>query len=90
MLTSDECEIILRCMRTTIDIDAPILEDLKRLQKKERKSLGRLVSDLLADALNSKALDASAKQFEWPVSEGKLLVDLLDKDALWKILNDRS
>ena len=38
-------------MRTTIDIDDPILKDLKRLQKREGKSLGRLVSDLLAQAL---------------------------------------
>ncbi|KAB2867691.1 MAG: antitoxin, partial [Burkholderiaceae bacterium] len=38
-------------MRTTIDIDDPILKDLKRLQRREGKSLGRLVSDLLAQAL---------------------------------------
>ena len=38
--------------RTTIDIDAPILRDLKRRQKQEGKSLGRLVSDLLAQALH--------------------------------------
>ncbi|MEZ5727162.1 MAG: hypothetical protein R3E48_03590 [Burkholderiaceae bacterium] len=37
-------------MRTTIDIDDPILKDLKRLQRREGKSLGRLVSDLLAQA----------------------------------------
>ena len=37
-----------RIMRTTIDIDYPILKELKRLARRERKSLGRLVSDLLA------------------------------------------
>ena len=35
-------------MRTTLDIDGPILRELKKLQIKEGKSLGRLVSDLLA------------------------------------------
>lgn len=40
-----------RIMRTTIDIDDPVLKDLKRLQKRQGKSLGRLVSDLLAQAL---------------------------------------
>jgi mRNA-degrading endonuclease RelE of RelBE toxin-antitoxin system len=38
-------------MRTTIDIDDPILKDVKRLQKREGTSLGRLVSDLLAESL---------------------------------------
>ena len=34
--------------RTTLNIDEPILQELKRLQKEEKKSLGGLVSDLLA------------------------------------------
>ena len=35
-----------RIMRTTIDIDDPIFKELKRLQRREGKSLGRLVSDM--------------------------------------------
>ena len=42
-------------MRTTLDIDGPVLHELKQRQTKEGKSLGRLVSDLLARAL-SRAL----------------------------------
>ena len=42
-------------MRTTLDIDDPVLRELKRLQTKEGKSLGRLVSDLLARALKEDA-----------------------------------
>jgi len=38
-------------MRTTIDIDDPILKEVKRLQAQQGKSLGRLVSDLLAQSL---------------------------------------
>ena len=38
-------------MRTTLDIDDPVLKDLKRLQQRQGKSLGRLASDLLALAL---------------------------------------
>ena len=41
-------------MRTTVDIDDPILNDLKKLRKAERKSLGRLISDLLAQALQER------------------------------------
>ncbi|HEY7644416.1 MAG TPA: hypothetical protein VH858_05210, partial [Hyphomicrobiales bacterium] len=53
-------------MRTTIDIDDPILEQLKRLQRRERKSLGRLVSDLLAQSLaTSRTRRPGAPQLEW-------------------------
>ena len=38
-------------MRTTLDLDAPVLNGLKRLQQREGQSLGRLASDLLATAL---------------------------------------
>jgi hypothetical protein len=41
-------------MRTTINIDDPILKGLKRLQNREGKPLGRLVSDLLAQALATR------------------------------------
>lgn len=44
-------------MRTTIDIDAPILGELKALQAREGKSMGRLVSDLLARARRFDFLD---------------------------------
>jgi hypothetical protein len=38
-------------MRTTIDIDDSMLKEIKELQRREGKSLGRLVSHLLAHAL---------------------------------------
>ena len=37
--------------RTTLDIDAPLLRELKKLQEKEGRSLGKIVSQLLAEAL---------------------------------------
>jgi len=39
--------------RTTIDIDASVLRELKRLQKRAHKSLGQLISELVATALAS-------------------------------------
>ena len=39
---------------TTLDIDAPILKDLELLGKRERKSLGQLASELLAEALSQR------------------------------------
>ena len=39
-------------MRTTIDIEDPILKEVKRLQRREGKSLGHLMSEPLAQALD--------------------------------------
>ncbi len=69
--------------RTTVDIDAPILKDLKHLQKKEGKSLGRLVSDLLAQALSRLRSSRSVRPtFQWVSRPMKAKVDLLDKEAV--------
>ncbi len=74
--------------RTTIDIDAPILRDLKRLQKREHKSLGRLVSDLLAQALHQHdRQSAAAPSFEWIARRMVARVDLADKDAVQGVLD---
>jgi hypothetical protein len=74
-------------MRTTVDIDDPILNDLKKLRKAERKSLGRLVSDLLAQALQERKMPRKKpKTLRW-VSKGMgARVDLNDKEALYAAL----
>jgi hypothetical protein len=78
-------------MRTTIDIDDPILKDLKRLQRREGKSLGRLVSDLLAQSLAaSRAADAAAAPaFRWHSQPMQARVDLADKQALLDAMDER-
>lgn len=75
--------ITSRIMRTTIDIDDPLLKELKRLQRRERKSLGRLVSDLLAQSL-AKPLDEKRRkvEFHWIAKPMGARVDLADRDAL--------
>jgi hypothetical protein len=77
-------------MRTTIDIDDPILKDLKRLQRREGKSLGRLVSDLLAVALASQQRGSkpAAPAFEWIARPMRARVDLADKHALLDAMDD--
>jgi hypothetical protein len=76
-------------MRTTVDIDPPVLGELKRLQKKERKSLGRLVSDLLADALGRRRHRTSSERpvFQWTQRSMAARVELTDKDALYRVLD---
>ncbi len=74
--------------RTTLNIDDPILNDLKRLQEKCGKSLGRLVSDLLAEAIVRSEKVETPPPFVWVRSPGRPLVDPLDKDAIYAILDD--
>lgn len=69
-------------MRTTIDIDDPILQELKDLQKSEGKSLGRLVSDLLAAALRERQSPPEPPRFEWTVREMGARYDLEDRDSI--------
>ena len=70
-------------MRTTIDIDDPVLQDLKRLQKREGKSMGRLVSDLLVVALaQTRDGEPEPPPFEWVSRDMGARLDLSDRDAL--------
>ena len=78
-------------MRTTIDIDDPILNEVKKLQKTEGKSLGRTVSDLLARALQErKATRQKPTPFHW-ISKGMgARIDLNDKEALYAALEQQT
>jgi hypothetical protein len=75
--------------RTTVDIETPLLKEIKDLQKKEGRSLGQLISQLLAEALNSRKVSSQNIQLKWTSRPMKALVDLSDKDTLFRIL-DRS
>ncbi len=76
-------------MRTTLDIDDPILRDLKRLQQREGKSLGRLVSDLLAQSLAAqRSQPPVARSFRWVSQSMGPRIDLRDKDALHDALDE--
>jgi hypothetical protein len=74
--------------RTTLNLDAPILRDLKRLQKREGKPLGRLVSDLLAQALREgPAAERPRPAFRWNSQPLRPRVDLGDKEAIRAFLD---
>jgi hypothetical protein len=74
-------------MRTTLDIDAPILREVKALQKKQGRSMGRIVTDLLADALARRRGPAAKQEFRWTSRPMRALVDLADKEAVYKALD---
>lgn len=69
--------------RTTVDIDGPVLEDLKRIQRREGKSLGRTVSDLLGEAIARYGKKSrKPSRFDWVSRPMKARVDLEDKEAV--------
>jgi hypothetical protein len=75
-------------MRTTIDLEAPVLEELKRVQQEEGVSLGKLASRLLADALDfRRKKTAKPLKLSWITGRMGALVDLSDKDAVYRVLD---
>ncbi|MBI4729332.1 MAG: antitoxin [Acidobacteria bacterium] len=76
-------------MRTTVDLDTPILEELKTIARSERKSLGRLISELLAVALAGRERPRPRKALHWTARPMGARVDLDDKEALYAILDRR-
>jgi hypothetical protein len=71
--------------RTTIDIAAPVLAELKERQRRDGRSLGELASELLARALADDArAEPSLRWTSRPMGHG---IDLEDKDAVWTALD---
>ena len=73
--------------RTTIDIDAGVLRELKRRQRKEGKTLGQLVSELLAVSLSQGNKPVGAVR--WNAKPMGARVDLEDKEAVRRALEGR-
>ncbi|MGA8364358.1 MAG: hypothetical protein WB709_07535 [Solirubrobacteraceae bacterium] len=75
--------------RTTLDLDASVLEQLRRRAASERKSMGQVASERLA--LGLKGDESSVQSpLRWPsMHMGKPRADLEDKDALWMALDGR-
>ncbi len=75
--------------RTTIRIDDPVLRDVKLLQRREKKPLGQLVSELLAEALGRRhsAARVSEPPFVWHSQPMGPKVDFGDKEAIQAIID---
>jgi len=74
-------------MRTTIDIEAPVLKELRKLQSREGGTLGSLVSRLLAEALARRPRRKAKPALEWTSRQMRARVDLDDKEAAYAILD---
>jgi plasmid stability protein len=76
--------------RTTVDLDASVLDELRRRAAREGKSMGRLASELLAQQLASDSSTLEPEPLPWISRDlGIPRVDLEDKEALNTLL-DRS
>jgi hypothetical protein len=73
--------------RTTLDIDDPILREVRALQEKEGRSMGRIVSELLAEALARRKEPVEALRLAWISRPMHARVDLSDKELLYAVLD---
>jgi hypothetical protein len=73
--------------RTTLDIEAPILKEIKALQRQQGRSLGQVVSQLLAEALSRRRASGKAATLHWTSRSMRARVDIADKDALLAALD---
>ncbi|HXE25774.1 MAG TPA: hypothetical protein VN637_12875 [Roseiarcus sp.] len=74
-------------MRTTLDIDAPILKEVKALHEREGRSMGAIASELIAEALARRRSPRPAPPFRWTSRDMKSQVDLSDKEAVYAVLD---
>lgn len=73
--------------RTTVDIAAPLLKEIKAIQRREGRSLGQIVSQLLAEALSRRSAEPAPRELRWTSKPMRALVDLDDKEALHAALD---
>ena len=70
-----------------MDIETPILKEIKALQKKEGLPMGKIISRLLADALDRRGKEDPAPELKWITRRMNPLVDLADKEAVYGALD---
>ncbi len=77
-------------MRTTLDLEKPVLEGLRSLQKKEKIPLGKIASRLLAEALKREASGiADQPVFQWNSAPMEAKINLADKDAVARAMEGK-
>lgn len=76
--------------RTTLDLDARVLRELKRLKRTNGRSIGQIASELLAGALHQEpSVSPAGAGFRWRSTRMGARVDLEDKEAIARALEDR-
>jgi hypothetical protein len=74
-------------MRTTVNIDDRIPKILKKIQKQEKQSLGRLISNLLVQVLGERQSNKHQIQTtRWISKPMGFRVDLADREAVYRAM----
>jgi hypothetical protein len=74
--------------RTTLDIDATVLEQLHERAAADGKSMGQVASELLAPGLAGAGSAPEPSPLRWiSKSRGTPRINLEDKEALWQLLD---
>ena len=73
--------------RTTLDLNATVLEELRQRATGEGKSMGQVASEVLAKGLADRVVDEPAP-LEWVRRDLGFKVDLEDKETIWRILDE--
>jgi hypothetical protein len=73
--------------RTTLDLDAAVLRELKRRKATTGQSLGQLASELLAGALAEPAPATSRPALRWRSARMGARIDLEDKEAVRRAID---
>ena len=85
------CPIASRIMpRTTLNLDGSVLREVKRRAKDQGKSVGDVISELVAPALEQRRGRSGQPEFHWRTARmGPSKIDLEDKESVRQALGDR-
>jgi len=78
-------------MRTTISIDLPLLKKIRLIGHREHKTLTRIIQELLAlgVSLRTQRVAMPSPFRLWHPQKMSALIDITDKDAMYKVLDQR-
>jgi hypothetical protein len=74
-------------MRTTVDIEDPILKEIKAIHENAGRTMGSVVSEPLAEALARRRAAHSRPSFRWTSRPMKSLIDLADQEVVYAALD---
>ena len=81
---------MLVCMRTTINLPDALLQAAKRRAAAQDRTLTSLIEEGLWRVLSDSDEVEVPSLPTWGSGEGKVLVDLDDRDALWAALDEEA
>ena len=76
--------------RTTLNLDASVLREVKRRARDQGKSVGDVISEIVGPALARRNRTGGLPALRWRTARmGPAKIDLEDKEAVRQTLEDR-